>query len=209
MREELPTKPKIRKCSELYLAMKLIVGLGNPGRKYLGTRHNIGWQVLRELSQRYGTSKPKIRFQAETVDAIIESESVLLLCPITFMNASGTSVLLAKNYYRVDNEDLLIVCDDFNLPVAKLRFRAQGSSGGQKGLQDTIDKLDTPTFSRLRIGIGAIPEGRDAAAYVLGKFPREEHDVIEQAVVQAADAIASWTQNDIEFCMNHYNSNNN
>ena len=123
--------------------MKIIAGLGNPGRKYNGTRHNIGWEVLSELARRHGTSKPKVRFQGEAVDATIGTESVLLLCPITFMNASGESLLPAKNYYRLDNQDLLVVCDDFNLPVAKLRFRTEGSSGGQKGLQDIINKLDT------------------------------------------------------------------
>ena len=91
--------------------MKIIVGLGNPGRKYFGTRHNIGWEVLKELARRYGTNKPKVRFQGEVVDAIIDAESVLLLCPITFMNASGTSVLPAKNYYRIENQDLLVVCE--------------------------------------------------------------------------------------------------
>lgn len=187
--------------------MKIIVGLGNPGRKYNGTRHNIGWEVLKELGRRHGTSKPKVRFQGETVDATIESESVLLLCPITFMNDSGASVLPAKKYYRLENQDLLVVCDDFSLPVAKLRFRSQGSSGGQKGLQDIINKLGTTEFSRLRIGIGTIPEGRDAAAYVLGKFPAAERDTILEAVQTAVDAIGKWIQNGTEFCMNNYNGN--
>ena len=124
--------PQVRRSNESCLAMKIIAGLGNPGRKYNGTRHNIGWEVLSELARRHGTSKPKVRFQGEAVDATIGTESVLLLCPITFMNASGESLLPAKNYYRLDNQDLLVVCDDFNLPVAKLRFRSEGSSGGQK-----------------------------------------------------------------------------
>ncbi len=187
--------------------MKIIAGLGNPGRKYNGTRHNIGWEVLSELARRHGTSKPKVRFQGEAVDATIGTESVLLLCPITFMNASGESLLPAKNYYRLDDQDLLVVCDDFNLPVAKLRFRSEGSSGGQKGLQDIINKLDTTEFSRLRFGIGEIPPERDAAGYVLGKFSSEEIDPVQQAIQTAADAVADWTQHGIEFSMNHYNGN--
>ena len=187
--------------------MKIITGLGNPGRKYNGTRHNIAWEVLAELARRHGTSKPKVRFRGEAVDAMIGTESVLLLCPITFMNASGESLLPAKNYYRLDNQDLLVVCDDFNLPVAKLRFRSQGSSGGQKGLQDIIKKLDTTEFSRLRFGIGEIPAERDAAGYVLGKFPSKEHDLVQQAIQTAADAVADWIQHGIDFSMNHYNGN--
>ena len=199
--------PQKIKSIESYLAMKIIAGLGNPGRKYNGTRHNIGWDVLAELARRHGTSKPKVRFRGETVDAIIGTESVLLLCPITFMNASGESLLPAKNYYRLENQDLLVICDDLNLPVAKLRFRSQGSSGGQKGLQDIIKKLNTTEFARLRIGIGEVPAGRNAAGYVLGKFPLEEQAPIQQAIHTAADAVADWIQHGIDFSMNHYNGN--
>jgi len=107
----------------------------------------------------------------------------------------------------LENQDLLVVCDDLSLPVAKLRFRPQGSSGGQKGLQDIINKLGTNEFSRLRIGIGTIPEGRDAAGYVLGKFPAAERDTIQEAVQTAADAISKWIHNGTDFCMNEYNGN--
>ena len=205
--KETRQNPQKTKSNESCLAMKIIAGLGNPGRKYNGTRHNIGWEVLAELARRHGTSKPKVRFRGETVDAMIGTEAVLLLCPITFMNASGESLLPAKNYYRLENQDLLVICDDLNLPVAKLRFRSQGSSGGQKGLQDIIKKLDTTEFSRLRIGIGEVPAERNAASYVLGKFPSEEQDLIQQAIHTAADAVADWTQHGIDYSMNHYNGN--
>ena len=116
--------------------MKLVVGLGNPGTQYAGTRHNVGFEVLRVLVEKYGKASPRARFQGETVEAKIGDEKVLLLTPLTFMNLSGGSVLAARDFYKIENENLLIVCDDFALPLAKLRFRAKGTSGGQKGLED-------------------------------------------------------------------------
>lgn len=185
--------------------MKLVVGLGNPGRRYQGTRHNIGFVVLGELARRYGTSRPKSRFQGEVVEADCEGRKALLLSPVTYMNNSGNSVQAAQAFYRLPDEDLLIICDDINLPLARLRFRAKGSSGGQKGLADIIRKLGTENFARLRIGIGTPPEHWDAADYVLGKFAKQEVPEIEEAVQVAADAVVAWTDQGIEHCMNRYN----
>ena len=115
--------------------MKLVVGLGNPGRRYEGTRHNVGFIVVRELAKKYGVGTVKSRFQGETIDADLEGEKALLLTPSTFMNLSGASVLAARDFYKIPLEDMLVVCDDLNLPLAKLRLRAAGSAGGQKGLR--------------------------------------------------------------------------
>src|SRR5262245_16373112 len=115
--------------------MKLVVGLGNPGRKYEGTRHNVGFMVFTELARKYGHSRPKAAFQGEIVEATLESQKSLLLCPHTLMNLSGGSVLAARDFYKIEPEDLLVVSDDLNLPLGKLRFRSSGSSGGQKGLE--------------------------------------------------------------------------
>ena len=137
--------------------MKLVVGLGNPGRRYQGTRHNVGYWILAELAKRCGTSPPRDRFHGEVVEADLAGQSALLLSPTTFMNVSGTSVAEAVRFYKLPCEELLVLCDDLNLPVGKLRLRAAGSSGGQKGLDDIIARLGTEEFPRLRVGIGVAP----------------------------------------------------
>jgi PTH1 family peptidyl-tRNA hydrolase len=185
--------------------MKLVVGLGNPGRKYEGTRHNVGFRVIGELAGKYGQSKPKRAFQGEIVEAKLDSEKVLLLCPHTLMNLSGGSVLEARDFYKIAPEDLLIVSDDLNLPLAKLRFRPQGSSGGQKGLENIIHRLGTDQIARLRVGIGSPPGERDAADFVLGPFTKVEKPEIEEAIWRAADAIIVWAREGLAVSMNRYN----
>ena len=185
--------------------LRLVVGLGNPGRRYQGTRHNIGFAVLGELSRKFGTGGPKSKFHGEVVEADLNGRRALLLSPLTYMNHSGTSVQEAKRFYKIPDEELLVLCDDLNLPVAKLRFRAKGSSGGQKGLEDIVHRLGTEDFARLRIGIGSPPEGWDRVDYVLSKFTEQERPEIEEAVCRAADAVAVWAHEDVQFCMNQYN----
>ncbi|NLF09977.1 MAG: aminoacyl-tRNA hydrolase [Pirellulaceae bacterium] len=185
--------------------MKLVVGLGNPGRKYQRTRHNVGYAVLAELARKLEISPPKARFHGETVDTELCGEKALLLSPTTFMNLSGTSVREAVDFFKLPLENMLVICDDLNLPLGKLRFRAKGSAGGQKGLRDIIAKLGTEEFARLRIGIGAAPDNWDWADYVLSKFSAEELPAVEQAVAEAADAVLVWAREGIEFCMNTHN----
>ena len=187
--------------------MKLIVGLGNPGRRYARTRHNVGFDVLAEFARRYGDGTKRTRFQGETVDARVDREKVLLLCPFTYMNRSGSSVRAARDFYQIEDQDLLVVCDDFNLPVARLRFRARGSSGGQKGLADIVRCLGSQELARLRVGIGPPPSGWDVADYVLSRFGKGEISLVEDAVLRAADALADWTRDGVEYCMNRYNAN--
>ncbi|MEQ8789589.1 MAG: aminoacyl-tRNA hydrolase [Pirellulaceae bacterium] len=186
--------------------MKLIVGLGNPGRKYDGTRHNVGYAVLAELSRRHGGGRPKGQFQGETVEVRIGDERVLLLTPLTYMNNSGNSVQPARDFYKLENADVLVICDDLNLPLGRLRIRIKGSAGGQKGLASIIGRLGGEDVPRLRIGIGAAPEGWDAADYVLGRFRSEEQQEIDQAVARAADGAECWVRSGIETCMNQYNA---
>ncbi len=185
--------------------MKLVVGLGNLGRRYQRTRHNLGFAVLTELAKKLGEGRPKAKFHGELVEAELEGQKLLLLCPLTYMNNSGTSVLAARDYFGLPNEELLIVCDDLNLPLARLRFRTGGSAGGQKGLADIVLKLQTEEFPRLRIGIGAPPEGWDATDFVLARFAEEELPEIERAVARAADAVVEWVHEGILSCMNRYN----
>ncbi len=185
--------------------MKLVIGLGNPGTQYQHTRHNIGYAVLAELARRHGTGRAKEKFHAEVMQASIEGTTVLLVSPLTYMNRSGQSVRAARDYYKLANDELLVVCDDFNLPLGKLRFRAGGSSGGQKGLEHIIQMLGTNEFPRLRIGIGSPPPGWDAADYVLGRFRSDEATEAQAAVKRAADGVADWVCRGIEYCMNQYN----
>jgi len=186
--------------------MKLIVGLGNPGAKYKDTRHNVGFEAVARLAQRHGTSPPRGKFQGEVVAATIAGQQALLLTPLTYMNLSGASVLAARDFYKIEPQDLLVVCDDFNLPLAKIRVRIKGSAGGQKGLSDILRRLGTEEVPRLRIGIGAPPPGRDVAAYVLSKFTTEEQPEIAEAIQRAADAAAQWAELGIEPVMNQYNA---
>jgi PTH1 family peptidyl-tRNA hydrolase len=185
--------------------MKLVVGLGNPGRKYEQTRHNVGFRVAALLAAAHGRTKPKAAFQGEIVEAQVGEEKVLLLCPHTLMNLSGASVLAARDFYKIADEDLLVVSDDFNLPLGKLRFRASGSSGGQRGLADILHRLGSEAIPRLRIGIGGPPEGRDPADHVLGKFTKAEHPVMQEAVSHAAEAVELWVREGLTVSMNRYN----
>jgi PTH1 family peptidyl-tRNA hydrolase len=186
--------------------MKLIVGLGNPGSRYAGTRHNVGFEVIAELSRRHAAGAPRQKFQAELAEATIAGEKTLLLCPLTFMNLSGQAVQPARDFYKIENNDLLVVCDDFALPLGTLRLRAQGSAGGQKGLDDILRRLGTDEVPRLRIGIGPLPEGWEAANFVLGKFSKEDEPTVKDNVKRAADAVAVWTKDGLAKAMNQFNS---
>ena len=187
--------------------MKLIVGLGNPGAQYEGTRHNVGFEVVALLAKEFaGGITPRARFQGEVVEATIRGQKLLLLTPLTYMNLSGASVLAARDFYKVENQDILIVCDDFQLPLAKLRFRANGSAGGQNGLADVIRRLGTDEVPRLRIGSGPPPPGREATGHVLGRFTKDERAEIGPALSRAAQGAADWAEHDLKHCMNQYNA---
>jgi PTH1 family peptidyl-tRNA hydrolase len=185
--------------------MKLIVGLGNPGRRYERTRHNVGFEVLDELAQRHTAGAAKEKFHGRAAEATIAGQPVVLLWPQTLMNRSGQSVAAAIGFYQLPLSEVLVVCDDFNLPLGKLRFRSQGSAGGQKGLGDTINQLDSDEFARLRIGIGPVPEAWDSADFVLGRFSGEERDIVDNALARAADGVECWVGEGIEAGMNKFN----
>ena len=186
--------------------MKLIVGLGNPGAQYKDTRHNVGFEVAAQLAKKHAKGTPRAKFQGEFVEAEMAGERVLLLTPLTFMNLSGTSVLAARDFYKIELPDTLIVCDDFNLPLGKLRLRSKGSAGGQKGLEDILRRLGTEEVPRLRLGIGPPPPGRDLAGYVLSRFAKDEQPIMAETVKRAAEAAAAWVQKGLESAMNVYNA---
>ncbi len=185
--------------------MKLIVGLGNIGRKYKDTRHNVGFEVLDVLSRRHGADAPRMRFDGNLAEATIAGHKVLLLWPLTLMNRSGQSVWQAVDFYKLPLADLLVVCDDFNLPLGKLRFRREGTSGGQRGLEDIIGRLGTSSCSRLRLGIGPVSDRWDAADFVLGRFDKVEKETIGEAILTAADGVECWAAEGIETAMNRFN----
>jgi PTH1 family peptidyl-tRNA hydrolase len=186
--------------------VKLVVGLGNPGSQYAGTRHNIGFEVLAKLATRWNAPAPRARFQGDVAEVVVGAEKVLLLWPLTYMNLSGSSVLAARDFYKLPHADLLVICDDLNLPAGKVRVRAKGTSGGQKGLEDILRRLGGDDIPRLRIGIGQVPAGRETTGYVLGKFTTEEQQAVTPATAKAADAAATWVAQGIAACMNQYNA---
>ena len=185
--------------------MKLVVGLGNPGRRYTGTRHNVGYRVLEELARRSDSAATTSKFEADVVEMVIGSEPTMLVAPRTWMNHSGRSVGQFVRFYKLPLEDLLVICDDINLPLSRLRLRAAGSSGGQKGLADIIRELGSEQFPRLRIGIDPPPDHVDASDYVLGRFRPGERERVEAAVREAAAGVGCWIETGIESAMNAIN----
>ncbi|MDO5308695.1 MAG: aminoacyl-tRNA hydrolase [Planctomycetia bacterium] len=184
---------------------KIIVGLGNPGAKYRNTRHNVGYMVLAELAARHAVGKPRSQFQADVLDAQIAGQNVMLLCPTTFMNRSGSAVAEVVRFYKLPLENICVVCDDIDRPLAKLRMRANGSCGGQNGLRDIIAKLGSQDFPRFRIGVDRPQSKEDVSAYILQSFRPEEKEEINFAIQEAADAMELWVKNGPNAVMDRYN----
>jgi PTH1 family peptidyl-tRNA hydrolase len=182
---------------------KVVVGLGNPGRRYDGTRHNVGYAVVDALAASPRASRFQSRFQAQMADLDEGDCKVVLVKPETFMNLSGRCVRQVVDFYQVELPDLLVVCDDINLPLGKLRVRARGTHGGHNGLRDIQNHLGTTEYARLRIGVNAPDE--DAIEHVLGRFRPSERPVIEDAIALAAQAVGVWVHQGVEICMNQYN----
>jgi PTH1 family peptidyl-tRNA hydrolase len=184
--------------------MKVVVGLGNPGSRYQGTRHNVGFAVVDSLALSPQAGRFQSRFQAQVAELIEDAEKVLLVKPETFMNLSGRSVRQLVDFYQLPLTDLLVVCDDIALPLGKLRVRARGTHGGHNGLRDIQNHLGTTEYGRLRIGVDA-PSDDDTVDHVLGRFRPSEKPVIEDAVRQAVQAVVIWAHQGIQVCMNLYN----
>ncbi len=184
--------------------MKLIVGLGNPGSKYAGTRHNVGFDVVDYLAASPLVGPFRSQFQAVIAEATEAGQKVLFAKPETFMNLSGRAVRQIVDFYKLTIDDLLIVSDDFNLPLGKLRVRAKGSHGGQNGLRNIQEQLGTDAYPRLRIGVGQPGEG-EAIDFVLSKFKPGEKAAVNDAIASAATAAMIWLRQGIGPCMNAAN----
>ena len=184
----------------------LIVGLGNPEKKYTANRHNVGFHVLDRLAAKTGVSITDRRFQGLFGKAAVGQHAMLLLKPTTFMNASGGAIAKAANYYKIPSENVAVVYDDIDLEFARLRIRAGGSHGGHRGVESVIEALGTRTFPRLRIGVGRPPGGMDPIDYVLSDFSPDEQPAIDKTIEQGVDAALSLVTEGLERTMTRFNS---
>lgn len=185
--------------------MKCIIGLGNPGKKYEETRHNIGFIIIDELLRRLQISDMKQKFKCLYTIEQIEGQKVMFVKPQTFMNLSGEGVRPLLDYYNVDPKNTVVIYDDLDLPVGKIRLRQKGGHGGHNGLRSLIDHLGTKEFKRLRIGIGRPEDRTPIVRYVLQPFPKEDQHEIENAIGQSTEAIQQWMHEKFIDVMNKYN----
>ncbi|MDQ7779951.1 MAG: aminoacyl-tRNA hydrolase [Planctomycetota bacterium] len=184
--------------------MRFVVGLGNPGREYDGTRHNIGFMVVDRIVSARPAARQRRAFDSHVFELNMGGRQVVIAKPRTFMNLSGRAVAAGLKRLQADCADMLVICDDFNLPLGRLRIRRQGSSGGHRGLDSIVGELGTDTFARLRLGIG-LRRGADPAEYVLEEFAAGEKEEMENMVESAAQAVACWVREGVDACMNRFN----
>ena len=185
--------------------MKLVVGLGNPGQAYRYTRHNVGFQVLDGLSETLGLSFSREKYRGQIAEGAVDGCKLLLLKPMTFMNKSGESVARAARNKVSDPGDILVVYDDVDLPLGKIRLRKGGSPGTHNGMRSVLERLGAQDVPRLRIGVGEKAGGRDLADHVLSTFRPEEKPVVTEAVERAVQACLSFLEEGIETAMNRFN----
>ncbi|MFD1362578.1 aminoacyl-tRNA hydrolase [Lentibacillus salinarum] len=186
--------------------MKCIVGLGNPGKKYNKTRHNVGFMVIDELAGRHNWTLKKDKFKGKSTVETHDGEKVILLKPQTYMNLSGESVRPLMDFYQLAPEDVLVIYDDLDLPAGKIRLRQKGGHGGHNGIRSLIDHLGTKEFNRLRIGIGRPDTAMPVVDYVLHPFSREQQEDIQSGVKKSADACEWWMQRPFAEVMNEFNN---
>lgn len=184
--------------------MKLIVGLGNPGKQYENTRHNMGYNTIDKLAEKLGIKFDKEKFKGQLAIGSLKNEKFILLKPLTFMNLSGEAVGKVAKFYDIDPLDILVIYDDMDLPIGKLRVREKGSSGGQNGMKNIISHLNTQDFPRIRIGIGK-PDNKDIINYVLSKFNKDDSQIINEVTSKAADAAYDFINNTINIVATKYN----
>ena len=188
--------------------MYIIVGLGNPGKKYEGTRHNMGFDVIDRLVYKNNIPCSGSKFHSVYGTGMIGTEKVVLAKPLTYMNLSGTAVRELVDFYKIDPEsELIVISDDVDLEPGRLRIRKQGSAGGQNGLRHIVQCLGTQKFIRIRVGTGSKPEGWELADWVLSRFTMDDRALVDDAIVRAADAVAAICTDGIDKAMNVYNVN--
>jgi peptidyl-tRNA hydrolase, PTH1 family len=185
--------------------MKAVFGLGNPGTGYEKTRHNIGRMVVASWARRAGITIAGRRFEARMGTGTIGDLEVIAALPQTYMNLSGRSVARVASYYGLDPADIIVVYDDMDLDLGRIRIRPRGSDGGHRGIRSIIEELGSPEFARLRVGIGRPPEGDDTVDFVLTPFSAEEHTIIDGTIERAREALTVILTHGVEFAMNEFN----
>ena len=183
----------------------LVVGLGNPGPKYINTRHNIGFQCVEAIAAEYGLTFDKTQAKARVASGAIAQQSLMLVKPQTFMNLSGSAVGGIAHFYKVPPERVLVIHDDLDIPLGTLRLRKAGGAGGHNGMKSVIQHLGTQAFPRLRFGIGRPPGRMDPAAFVLRPFKQEEEPLVIETVARVVRAIHTWLTEGIEKAMSQHN----
>lgn len=184
--------------------MHLIVGLGNPGIEYAGTRHNVGFEAIEELADRHNISVKKRNFRAVLGDGTIAGQRAILARPMTYMNLSGEAVAAICRMYKIEPQNVIVIVDDIALPIGKIRLRLSGSAGGHNGLTSIEQHLHTREYPRIRIGVGGAQPGR-MVDHVLGKFRQSEREAIAEAIERAADAVEVALAEGFEKAMNRFN----
>ena len=187
--------------------MKLIVGLGNPGREYRDTRHNVGFMVVDALADRWRVNDEwRERFEALQIKTTVGAEPVIIAKPLTFMNLSGQAVSAIAGFFKIEPADVFAIVDEAALPLGRLRARREGGAGGHNGLKSLIQHLGTQAFPRMRVGVGRGADGRDLSDHVLGRFETAERDTVSAAVLRAAEATEMFIADGIERVMNAFNA---
>ncbi len=185
--------------------MIVIAGLGNPGTKYASTRHNVGFDVMDVLANKFGIKLNKIKFKGLVGEGTWAGKKIVLIKPSTYMNLSGESIRPLMEFYKLKPEELFVVVDDVDIEFGTIRLKKKGSAGTHNGLKSIIFHLETEEFPRLKIGIGQKPEHYDLADFVLSKFSKSERQIIDKAIIKAADAVDEFIVNGIDSAMNKYN----
>lgn len=186
--------------------MYLIVGLGNPGRQYEGTRHNMGFDTIDYLVEKHRIGQSGVKFNAMYGKGMIGGEKVILMKPLSYMNLSGGPVQEMANYFKIDPEtEMIVIYDDIDLDPGQLRIRVRGSAGGHNGIKDLINKLGTQKFLRVKVGVGAKPKGWDLADHVLSRFSSSERKIVDEAICKAGDAVEKILSEGVDAAMNIYN----
>lgn len=185
--------------------MYIIVGLGNPTNKYDGTRHNVGFDCIDRLATEYSIAMDFVKHKAVCGTGYINGQKVILAKPQTYMNLSGESVRELSNYYKVSNEEIIIIYDDISLDVGKIRIRKKGSAGGHNGIKSIIQQIGTQEFPRIKVGVGNKPKEWDLADYVLGRFSKEDREMIDVTTKEVAKACEIMITDSIDAAMNQFN----
>lgn len=185
--------------------MYLIAGLGNPEKEYANTRHNMGFNVINKIAEKYKINVTQNKFEGLFWMGTIEDKKVILLKPQTYMNESGKSIIQFKNFYKIEDENVLVIYDDIDLEPTKIRIRKKGSPGSHNGMKSVTENLGTENFPRLRVGIGSPDYKDDLINYVIGKIPKEEIDNLNEGVEKAKEAVIEFIKNGIDSAMNKFN----